>query len=300
MERTLTLRERDRTFSSCVCVVVILAERADSVLSNEAGEESSFCEGDRLERCQWVGRSAAYAPRPEGHHLVVVLVAVRRWKGAAVSSGRGIWRDPVVCCGSLVVRVVAEIPGARQVDAVGDLQVLGVLGGQHQPLYSGQPLGKAELCTVTSYVVDTTMAPLIDSRRCFGPASTRTSSCPVIRQFWGSLYIDGHAWRLIPPNLNKNLQNVETTESLDCLQHIVILLLYGGLVCIHTRLVLARTGITCDALNWGFWRVMARHARLTRSPCPEYCLSGQERSLPLSKTPRSPSFHHHSSPTNRR
>ena len=52
MHRTLTRRERDRTFSSCVCVVVILAERADSVLSNEAGEESSFCEGHVLARRQ--------------------------------------------------------------------------------------------------------------------------------------------------------------------------------------------------------------------------------------------------------
>lgn len=42
-----------------------------------------------------------------------------------------------------------------------------VLSGQHQPLYSGQLLGKAELCTVTSYV-DTTMAPLVDSHRVSG------------------------------------------------------------------------------------------------------------------------------------
>lgn len=119
--------------------------------------------GDLARSCRWLwlagGPSRRRDPRRKG--------LARRW-----------------CC-------------ARQVDAAGNLQVLGVLSGQHQPLYSGQPLGKAELCTVTSYV-DTTMAPLIDSHRCCGPTSTRTSICPVIRQFWGSLYIDEHAWRLIP------------------------------------------------------------------------------------------------------
>ena len=42
MVRTLNRLELDRTLSSCVCVAVIFAERAESVLSNEAGEESSF------------------------------------------------------------------------------------------------------------------------------------------------------------------------------------------------------------------------------------------------------------------
>lgn len=143
--------------------------------------------GDLARSCRWLwlagGPSRRRDPRRKG--------LARRW-----------------CC-------------ARQVDAAGNLQVLGVLSGQHQPLYSGQPLGKAELCTVTSYV-DTTMAPLIDSHRCCGPTSTRTSICPVIRQFWGSSYIDEHAWRLIPSNSHKNLQNVKTTESLGCLQYIVI------------------------------------------------------------------------------
>ena len=44
MHSTLTRRALARVWSSWVCVVVILVERAERAFSKEAGEDWSFCE----------------------------------------------------------------------------------------------------------------------------------------------------------------------------------------------------------------------------------------------------------------
>lgn len=71
---TLTRRERDLRESRRAWISVILEDKADSVFSKEAVEESSRCcspEGQlawRLQHREGMGVDLAHPPRPERHH----------------------------------------------------------------------------------------------------------------------------------------------------------------------------------------------------------------------------------------
>lgn len=187
---------------------------------------------------------------------------------------------------------------ARQVDAVGNLQVLGGLSGQHQPLYSGRPLGKAELCTVTSYA-DTTMAPLIDSA-VTGVSGHLQQGRALAQQFarFGEAYT---SMSMHGASSHQALPKIFQMSRLRSPRTVSNIWLYGGLVCTHphaTCLGKDRDHLCCPELG-----VLERDGTARKadtSSVPGIQLSGRERSLPMSKTPRSPSLHHHSSPTNRR